>query len=130
MTTEQQELIQKATQSLKAATLLLAEGFPGFAVSRAYYSMFYIAQAFLEGDGLAYSKHSATIAGFGKHFTKTGRVPKEYHRYLINAFEARQEGDYSPNEVITQEMADTIIAHAMDFLSFTKKFFEIQKKDE
>ena len=106
MTSEQRELIQKASQSLKAATLLLAEGFPGFAVSRAYYSMFYIAQAFLEGDGLAYSKHSATIAGFGKHFAKTGRIPKEYHRYLIRAFEARQEGDYAPNEVITQEIAD------------------------
>lgn len=124
MTLEQKELIQKASKSLKAATVLLAEGFPGFAVSRAYYTMFYIAQAFLEGEGLAYSKHSATIAGFGKHFIKTGRIPEEYHRNLIHAFEARHEGDYAPKEVITPVLATEIISQAKEFLSLANRLLE------
>jgi uncharacterized protein (UPF0332 family) len=44
--------------------------------------MFYVAQAFLLGDGLAFSKHSAVISAFGQHFTKTGRAPADFHRYL------------------------------------------------
>lgn len=72
----------------------------------------------MEIDGLSYSKHSSTIAGFGKHFIKTGRVPKEYQRYLIHAFEARQEGDYAPNEMITSETASEVITQAREFLLF------------
>jgi uncharacterized protein (UPF0332 family) len=46
---------------LQAARLLAEGGFFDFAISRAYYSMFYIAEAFLLGERLAYSKHSAVI---------------------------------------------------------------------
>lgn len=41
MTSEQEELLKKASKSSKAAAMLLAGGYPGFAVSRAYYTMFY-----------------------------------------------------------------------------------------
>jgi uncharacterized protein (UPF0332 family) len=37
--------------------------------------MFYIAEAFLEGKGLSFSKHSAVIAAFGREFAKTQLVP-------------------------------------------------------
>ena len=47
MIKEQQFLVQKAQDSLRAAKLLEAEGLADFAVSRAYYAMFYIAEAFL-----------------------------------------------------------------------------------
>ncbi|WP_017327275.1 HEPN domain-containing protein [Synechococcus sp. PCC 7336] len=50
MTDEQRELLLKAQQSLEAAKLLLANYYPDYATSRAYYTMFYIAEAFLEGD--------------------------------------------------------------------------------
>jgi len=43
---EQQALLKKAENSLAAAQLLLNEGFYDFAVSRIYYAMFYIAEAF------------------------------------------------------------------------------------
>ena len=70
MTDEQRELLLKAQQSLEAAKLLLANNFPDYATSRAYYSMFYIAEAFLEGEELSFSKHSAVIAAFGREFAK------------------------------------------------------------
>ncbi|MGF1522413.1 MAG: HEPN domain-containing protein [Leptolyngbyaceae cyanobacterium] len=53
MTPDQEALILKAQQSLAAAQLLLANGYTDFAASRAYYTMFYIAEAFLEGDDLS-----------------------------------------------------------------------------
>ncbi|MCA9997744.1 MAG: HEPN domain-containing protein [Anaerolineales bacterium] len=80
MMLEQQALIKKAEDSLAAAQLLLDEGFYDFAVSRTYYGMFYIAEAFLLGEGLTFSSHAAVIAAFGRYFAKTGRVPSEFHR--------------------------------------------------
>jgi uncharacterized protein (UPF0332 family) len=74
MTDEQRELLLKAQQSLEAAKLLLANNYPDYATSRAYYTMFYLAEAFLEGEELSFSKHSAVIAAFGREFAKPQRV--------------------------------------------------------
>jgi len=62
LTPEQQALVQKARDSLKAARLLHANGQHGFAASRAYYTMFYLAEALLLREGLAFSKHGAVHA--------------------------------------------------------------------
>jgi uncharacterized protein (UPF0332 family) len=74
----------------------------------------------LEGDGLAFSKHSAVIAAFGKHWVKSGRVPAEYHRYVLNAWEASHEGDYAPVSKITLETAQEHVEHAAAFLALAK----------
>lgn len=42
MTEDQKDLLEKARESISAADLLLMGGYPGYAVSRAYYAMFYI----------------------------------------------------------------------------------------
>ena len=75
MTAEQEALLQKARDSAQAAQMLLDEGFSDFSASRAYYAMFYIAQALLLDLELSFSKHSGVIAAFGQHFAKTDRVP-------------------------------------------------------
>lgn len=72
MIPEQAALLRKAQDSLRAARLLADQQLYDFAVSRAYYAMFYVAQAFLLGEGLSFSKHSAVIAAFGQQFAKTG----------------------------------------------------------
>jgi uncharacterized protein (UPF0332 family) len=51
--------------------------------------MFYITEALLLGQGLAFSRHSAVHAAFGEPFVKTGVVPPEFHRYLIRGMEVR-----------------------------------------
>jgi uncharacterized protein (UPF0332 family) len=115
MTPDQLDLLRKAQSSLEAARLLL-KGYPDFAASRAYYAMFYIAEAFLEGEGLAYSKHSAVIAGFGQHFARTGRVPIEFHRFLLEAQEMRNAGDYGALHAVTAAQAEMQVTRAEQFL--------------
>ena len=124
MSPDQEELLLKARESIKAAQLLLEGGFAGFAASRAYYAMFYLAQALFEGEGLAFSKHSAVIAAFGRHFVKTGLVPEQYHRYLLDAFEARHEGDYAPVPKLTTETAREHVDRAEKFLSLANALLE------
>ena len=64
MTSDQAALLRKAHTSLRAARLLAKDQLYDFAVSRAYYTMFYMAEALLLGQGLSYSKHSAVLAAF------------------------------------------------------------------
>lgn len=113
---EQRELLLKAHQSLEAAKLLLANNFPDYATSRAYYSMFYIAEAFLEGKGLSFSKHSAVIAAFGREFAKTQRLTRDFHRFLIEAQELRTTGDYGQLNAVTTDQAAEQIDRAEQFL--------------
>ncbi|OIO88430.1 MAG: DNA-binding protein [Anaerolineae bacterium CG2_30_64_16] len=94
MTADQLDLLRKAQNSLRAARVLLDNGYPDYAAPRAYFTMFYVAEAFLEGEGLAFSKHSAVIAAFGQHFIRIGRAPVEFHRFLLEAQQVRHAGDY------------------------------------
>ena len=122
MTDEQAALIRKARESLEAARLLSGKGFTSFAASRGYYAMFYVAEALLLGEGLTYSKHSAVIAAFGQHFAKTGKIPKEYHRYLIEAEGGRNIGDYDIHSSLTLAEVDLHLDRARQFLEIAEQF--------
>ncbi|MGK7893887.1 MAG: HEPN domain-containing protein [Crocosphaera sp.] len=118
MTPEQQGLLTKANRSLEAAKTLKEEGFKEFAVSRAYYAMFYIASALLEGEGLSFSKHSAVISALGERFAKNNRIPQNYHRHLIDAQAQRNRGDYNIDPNISEADAQLLISRAENFLDF------------
>ena len=120
MTDDQRELLQEARDSISAAKVLLDAGYPGYAASRAYYAMFYLAEALLEGEGMAFSKHSAVIAAFGQHFARTGRTPTEFHRFLIESAELRHAGDYGPHASVTPDQAQEQIARAEQFLQLAE----------
>lgn len=121
MTQEQAALIQKSKDSLEAARLLASKDFYDFSVSRAYYAMFYVAEALLLGEGLAFSKHSAVIAAFGQHFAKTGRVPPEFHRYLIEGEGSRNVGDYDIRSRLSKDDAMAHLARAEQFLELAAR---------
>jgi len=63
-TDEIHALIKKAKESLEVAEDLVRDGHFGFAASRAYFAMFYVAEALLAQIGQSYSSHSAVIAAF------------------------------------------------------------------
>ncbi len=74
MTSGQSALLQKATDNTQAARLLVEGDFYDISISRAYYAMFYIAEAFLLSKGFTFSKHSAVISAFGQYFAKTDEI--------------------------------------------------------
>ena len=120
MTSAQLNLLLKADQSLSAARLMLDGGYPEYAASRAYYTMFYIAEAFLDSEGLSFSKHSAVISAFGREFARTGRVPVKFHQFLIRAQELRNAGDYGEINAVTANQAADSIAQAEEFLELAQ----------
>lgn len=116
MTPEQEGLLRKARSSVDAARLLLAEDHYDFAASRAYYAMFYVADAFLRGRGLTFSKHSAVHAAFGQHFARSGILPVGMHRQLIEAAAIRNLGDYGIGSDVDAAAARQLIAEADEFI--------------
>lgn len=123
------DLINKAKESLGAAKLLQEEGFHDFSASRSYYAMFYIAEAILLTKNLAFSKHKSVIAAFGQHFANPGIVPLHLHRYLIDAFDLRQAGDYETSRMVTCEQAEMLLRYAKEFFSEIVLFLKRQGYD-
>jgi len=126
MTREQTALLQKARDSVRGAQALADIELYDFAVSRAYYAMFYAAEALLLGKGLSFSKHSAVIAAFGQHFSKAGLVPAQFHHYLIDAEDQRNRGDYRVETGLTAVDAAEQIAHAQQFVELAEHLIRSQ----
>jgi uncharacterized protein (UPF0332 family)/predicted nucleotidyltransferase len=116
MTSQQLDLLQKASDSLEAAKLLAEQGYNDFAVSRAYYVMFYVAKAFLLEEELTPSKHSTVISLFGERFIKRNRLPTKFHRYLIDAEDHRINADYKTGSTVADSIVTETINHAEEFL--------------
>lgn len=62
--------IARARQAVETGNLVLAHEDFITAVNRAYYAIFYAANALLATKGLERSKHSGVIAAFRQHFVK------------------------------------------------------------
>lgn len=116
MTTEQAGLLRKAWSSLDAARLLSEQGHHDFSASRAYYAMFYAAEALLLSRELRFSKHSAVHAAFGQQFVKPGSVPAELHRNLLEAARIRNLGDYGIGPEVDASTAGEQILQAEEFI--------------
>jgi uncharacterized protein (UPF0332 family) len=121
MNPQQQDLFNKAQESLNAARLLKDNNYFDYAVSRAYYAMFYIAEAYLEGESQQFSSHAAVISSFGRDFAKSGKVPKEFHRFLIDAQALRQTSDYGKFQTISEQQAQQQIINAEKIINYAVK---------
>jgi uncharacterized protein (UPF0332 family) len=106
MTSGIEALFTKARESLAAAQILIKEGHYDFAASRAY----------LANLGQSYSSHSAVISAFGGEFAKTGRLDSKYHRWLIDAQDLRNIGDYGVGNQVSKELAETVCDWAVQFI--------------
>jgi len=113
---EVESLIKRAMKYLKSARILLEDGDCESSVSRAYYAMFYSAEALLLTKGLSFSSHRGVISAFGEHFVKTGIFSKGMGRELNRAFEKRQLGDYEYTFVISEDEAKKILENGEKFV--------------
>jgi len=112
---EVKALLEKAKRSQRAEGKLFKDGDVDFAASRAYYSLFYTAEALLLSRGLSFSSHSAVIANFGKEFVKTGMLHSKFHHYLTESQDRRNIGDYSVLAEVTKEEVREMLSWAKEF---------------
>jgi uncharacterized protein (UPF0332 family) len=84
--------------------------------------MFYAASALLLERDQAYSSHAAVIAAFGKEFARTGELAPEFHRYLIDAQDSRNLGDYGIDFAVSEEQSLELIQWATEFLTTAEEY--------
>jgi len=114
--TEIQAFLDKARKSLEVARRLLRDGYADFAASRAYYAMYYVAEALLLSMNQSYSKHSALLSAFGRTFARTGILDPKFHRWLLDAQDLRNVGDYEIQSHVPKEKAEAVCGWAQEFI--------------
>ena len=122
-------LLGKAEESFSAAELLFERGFYGFSASRAYYAMFYVTEALLVSIGQSYSSHGGVIGSFGREFAKTGKFDLKFHRWLIDAQDVRNIGDYGVGVEISSNQARELIAQVKEFIQAGRDYLQVKGEE-
>jgi uncharacterized protein (UPF0332 family) len=117
-------LIDRAGRYLKSSKMLFEDGDYESSVSRAYYAMFYSAEAMLLTKNLSFSSHGGVISAFGEHFVKTDIFPRDMGRELNRAFEKRQLGDYEYTFVISKDEAEELIETSRYFVEKVTQYLK------
>ena len=110
------KLLNRAQDAIEAADILLTNEKVDIAAGRAYYAMFYTAEALLNELGLDFNKHSGVHAAFGKHFAQTQVLDPKFHRWLIDSFDKRLIGDYGVEANLQIDVVASMIHQAQEFL--------------
>jgi uncharacterized protein (UPF0332 family) len=109
------KLLDKAVDTIEGAELLLEHDKIDLAAGRAYYALFYIAEALLNEKGLQFSQHGDVIGAYGKEFSKTKLLDPKFHRWLIKGFDTRLIGDYHVDTQIERSVVAEMINRAREF---------------
>jgi len=116
--------IEHAKEMLAVAEQNLRNDFYTSAVNRAYYAIFYAANAMLATIGEARSKHSGVISLFRNRFVKTGDLPVELSDIYGRVLDNRQRGDYDLGLQMDEEQAKTDIENARRFVDEVEQWLK------
>lgn len=119
-----QFLLDKAGQSIGAAENLLRDGYRDFSTGRAYYAMFYAAEALLAEKELEFKKHVGVHRAFAEHYIKTGIFEQKYYHWLVVAFNSRMVGDYAIRTEFQDDEVREWIEQAKEFLNKVRDYLE------
>ena len=64
---------------------------------------------------------AASNSLYGEQFAKSGRLDPKFHRWLLDAFDRRLQGDYGFEAVIAPEEVDRTIQQAAEFLQAAER---------
>lgn len=117
-----QDAVERSTQYLSSAEVLLDRGDPASAISRAYYAMFFLARALLKRRNVEPRTHSGMVGQFGLKLVKSGPIEEEFGRAFREAQQLREFAEYAelPNPV-SKEDARTTIDSARSFVERMRK---------
>jgi uncharacterized protein (UPF0332 family) len=99
------------------------------AAGRAYYALFYIAEALLNEKNLKFSTHGAVISAYGKEYAKTKLLDPKFHTLLRKGFDTRLLGDYHVDTQIEVDAVADMINQAREFLEVAQEYL-MKNKDE
>ena len=117
-------LMAKAERAILAAQHLDDQGDIEFSIGRAYYAMFFVAEALLNEKGYHFTKYGGVHKAFGEYYVKTGLFEEQYHRWLLTAYNRRIMSDYGVEVVFTREEARELIWQAQQFHKAARTYIQ------
>ncbi|HLA06240.1 MAG TPA: HEPN domain-containing protein [Anaerolineales bacterium] len=121
------KLLDKAIDTIEGAELLLNNRKNDLAAGRAYYALFYIAEALLNEKGLQFKTHGDVIGAYGKEYAKTKLLDQKFHRWLRIGFDTRLISDYHVDTNIEAAIVSDMINQAREFLETAQDYLKKSK---
>ncbi|HJU05681.1 MAG TPA: HEPN domain-containing protein, partial [Nitrospiraceae bacterium] len=112
-------------QSLRAAEVLVTEGFYEDAVSRAYYAILHAAKTALQVHNVTAESHTAVRRLFGLHLIRTGALEHDWSGYLAESFDDRLAADYDAEAFFSREEAELECHRSREFLARINQYLTI-----
>jgi len=94
------------------------------AVNRAYYAIFYAANALLAQKGIQRARHSGVLAAFRQEFVKSGFIEAEYSDSYGDVMDARHETDYAVGSNVTEKLAQAYLKDAQQFVTRIEQYLK------
>lgn len=86
--------------------------------------MFAAARALLALEGKDFSKHAGVISYFQKEYIKTRRLDVKYSKYLVDAFQIRNNAGYSDYYIVAKNDAVEQYEKAEEFYNAIRRFID------
>lgn len=112
------EEMEKAGETINAATLLFDNGFFNDAISRLYYHVLHNVRALLLTEGLEPKSHEGALRLLSLHFVKEGIFEPRVSHTFSKLMKYREEADYNPSYVFTAE----------DFVDFKREAEDLSNR--
>jgi len=116
--------LRRSKDELEAAQILFSSSFGDGAIHSAYFAMFHAATAMGLAEGITFPPCSGWLAAFGEVFATTGKIDREFHDDLLEAYRLRQIADYDWREQISDEVAESTLNKATEFVAMAEKFLK------
>lgn len=101
LNTDTRKLLEKARRAIQAAVTLLQHGDADFAAGRAYYAMFYTAEALLSEKGF----HPANTAAFTPSLESISPKPESWKQNITGFCWTLMTGDFRPTTALRPSSA-------------------------
>ena len=119
--------VEHALEMIDVAEHNWQHGFYGSAINRAYYAIFYAANALLATQGLSRSKHSGVLAALRQYFVKPGAIEAEYGQMYERVMDDRHSGDYDIEAGIEPEQAQADLEDARRFVNRVQDYLRQER---
>lgn len=119
-------LLSKSQKYLRSAAVLFElEDFDSSA-SRAYFAMFYVAQALLLSETEAFSSKQGIRSSFVRQFVEHGPLPPRAGEAFERASDLQEVGDYAFDHAVSRSDAEHILSESEAFVNSITNLIERQ----
>ena len=115
-----------AKERIDSSQILFDAGNYKDSIGRSYYAMFSAVRALLAVEGKDFARHSGVISYFQKEYVKTGKFDVKFSKYISQAFQIRNNTDYTDFYVVSQEDAKEQLDKAREFVEAVGVYLKIE----